>query len=152
MLHEVRKLLFSEDVILRALLDECRAQNMPVPNAQVQGIKVEGYHAAAPAEAAVTGNRAGNGAGKGRVILEFVTANPDKPHAVVLNEHFVVGALILACRQHGIPLPRSAAKQLQMTQKGLALTVAMTSETPSKTKPIATKPGGSADSGNLHSG
>lgn len=126
MLHEVRKLLFSEDVILRALLDECVAQNIHVPNSQVQAIKIEGYHGSAQADGEADGSRVG----KGRVILEFVTANPDKPQAVALNEHFVISALILACRQHNIPLPRSAAKHLQMTDKGLALTVAMRSETP----------------------
>lgn len=51
------------------------------------------------------------------------------PTRVVLNEHFVVGALILACRTHGVPLPRLAEKHLQMTKQGLAMTVALKMET-----------------------
>lgn len=124
MLQEVRKLLFSEDVILRALLDECAAQKVNVPNSPLQGIKIDGYHA--------TNGGDDDASGKGRVVLEFATADPEQPYRVVLNEHFVIGALILACRAHGVPLPRGADKHLQMTDRGLALTVALKMDTGQK--------------------
>ena len=123
MLLEVRKLLFSDDVIERALLDECALQKVVVPQSHLHGVRVDGYRAP-------TGSMGVDGTtSKGRVVLEFDTANPDKPYEVVLNEHFVISALILACRKHGIPLPRDAQKYLQMTDRGLALTLSLKMET-----------------------
>lgn len=122
MLQEVRKLLFSEDIIHAALLQECAAQGIEIPNSKLQSVRVDGYRAGPGSDTA----------SKGRVVLEFVAANPDKPFEVVLNEHFVIGALIVACRTHGVPLPRSATKKLQMTDNGLARTLAFRRDTNGK--------------------
>lgn len=125
MLQEVRKLLFSEDVLHAAILDECAAQNVSIPNSPLQGMRVTGYRAPVPGAALQNDS----------VVLEFVTANPDKPYEVALDESFVIGALIMACRNHGVPLPRGATKKLQMTDNGLALTLSFRRDTNGKAVP-----------------
>lgn len=115
MLIEVRKLIFSDDLLQRALLKQCASQGIEVPNSQIQKVKVFG---------------AGDAEGPIKIILQFVTANPDKPHEVTLNEEVTLTALIMMCKRFSVPLPRSAAKKLQLTNQGLAMVVSMSMAEP----------------------
>lgn len=115
MLIEVRKLVFSDDLLQRALLKQCAAEGIEVPNSQIQKVKVFG---------------AGESVDKIKVILQFMTADPKKPHEVTLAEQSVLASLIATCKRFSVPLPRSAPKALQLTKQGLAMTITMTMDTP----------------------
>ena len=113
MLLEVRKLVFSDDLLRQALLSHCTREKVKIPNTDIQKIRV-----------ALKPN------GTTSAVIEFVTANPNKPYELHLDEQFVLSAMILACKVYGVPLPRSAKKSLQLTDQGLAMTVSMQLETP----------------------
>jgi len=113
MLLEVRKLIFSDDLLQRALLTHCAKEKIDVPNSQIQKIRVNAKPNAPTS-----------------VVIEFVTADPSKPYEVNLNEQFVLTAMILACKAYRVPLPRDAVKIIQVTDKGLAMMVSMKIDTP----------------------
>lgn len=109
MLIEVRKLVFSDELLQQALLNLCEKEGLEVPNSQIQKVR---FTPAKPG-------------GKASVVIEFVTANPDKPFEVNLSEDFVLSAMILSCKEFGVPLPRDASKSIQLTDQGLAMIVSM---------------------------
>lgn len=115
MLIEVRKLVFSDDLLQRALLKQCAAEGITLPNSKLEKVKVFG---------------AGQSTDKIKVILQFMTADPKRPREITLNDQSVLAALIATCKRHNVPLPRSASKALQLTNQGLAMTVNLTLETP----------------------
>ena len=115
MLVEVRKLVFSDDLLQRALLKQCAAEGIEIPNSQVQKVKIYG---------------AGEVDEKSKVVLQFKTADPNKPHEVALSEQSVLTALITTCKSFSVPLPRSAPKGLQWTSQGLAMTMKISMDTP----------------------
>jgi len=113
MLLEVRKLVFSDDLLRQALLAHCAREKVKVPNAGLQKIRFTPKPN-----------------GTISAVLGFVTANPNKPYEIHLDEQFELSAMILACKVFGVPLPRSANKTLQLTDQGLAMTVSMKLEKP----------------------
>jgi len=113
MLLEVRKLVFTADLLRQALLSHCAREKVKTPNADIQNIRLT-----------PTPN------GTTSAVIEFITANPNKPYELNLDEQFVLSAMILACKVYGVPLPRSAKKSLQLTDQGLAMTVSLRLETP----------------------
>ncbi|MBL4615548.1 MAG: hypothetical protein JKY27_11835 [Magnetovibrio sp.] len=112
MLLEVRKLVFSDDLLQQALLNHFKIENIAVPNTQIQKVRFS----------ANTGKASS-------IVVEFVTADPKKPYEVRLNEQFVLTAMIMTCKTYGVPLPRDATKTLQLTKQGLAMTVSMKVDT-----------------------
>jgi len=108
MLLEVRKLVFSDGLLQEALLAHCKTEDVKIPNSQIQKVRFAGTP--------------GQG---GQVVIAFVTSNPKNPYEVHLNEGFVLSAMIALCKQMGVPLPRDAAKTVQLTDQGLAMTVSM---------------------------
>lgn len=116
MLIEVRKLVFSDDLLQAALLKQCAAQGMEIPNSKVQKLKIFG---ASPDAQQDTPEPV-------RIVMQFVTADPDKPYEVTLDEDLVLTALIAKCKCADVPLPRSAPKHLQLTNQGLAMIVSLT--------------------------
>lgn len=119
MLIEVRKLVFTDDLLQQALLDHCEAEGVDVPNSQIQKVRFIGK----PGKAA-------------SVVVEFVTADPDRPFERHLNEDFVLAAMIRACKDNRVPLPRDATKKLQVTDQGLAMTVSMKVNTTAPPPPM----------------
>lgn len=115
MLIEVRKLIFSDDILQKALLKQCATQGIEVPNSKIQKVKVFG---------------AGDAAAPIKIIMQFVTADPNKPVDVTLREDVVLTALIAMCKRFNVPLPRNAAKTLQLTNQGLAMVISMTMNEP----------------------
>lgn len=115
MLIEVRKLIFSDDLLQTALLKQCATQGIEVPNSQIQKVKVYG---AGAAQAPI------------KIIMQFMSANPNKPIDVTLREDVVLTALIAMCKRFNVPLPRNAAKTLQLTNQGLAMVVSMSMNKP----------------------
>jgi len=113
MLLEVRKLIFSDELLQQALLGHCAREKVIVPYSKIQKIRIIN-----PSNGTV------------RVLLEFVAADPNKPFEVQLDEQFVLTAMILACKVYGVPLPRDATKALQHTDQGLAMTISMRIGTP----------------------
>lgn len=108
MLIEVRKLVFSDDLLQQALLNHLKVEGVDVPNTQIQKVR----YTAKPGGASL-------------VVVEFVTADPKKPYEVHLKEQFVLTAMIMACKAYNVPLPRDASKTIQLTEQGLAMTVSM---------------------------
>lgn len=115
MLIEVRKLVFSDDLLQRALVKQCATQGIETPNSQIQGVLIYG---------------ADEGGETFKLVLQFMTADPKRPHEITMNEDDVLAALIATCRGNSIPLPRSAPKHLQKTKQGLAMVITMTLDTP----------------------
>lgn len=115
MLLEVRKLVFSDDLLQRALVKQCATQGIETPNSQVQGVLIYG---------------ADDSGDKFKLILQFMTADPKRPHEITMSEDAVLSALIATCKGFSVPLPRSAPKQLQQTKQGLAMAITMTMDTP----------------------
>ncbi|MCW8914428.1 MAG: hypothetical protein OQK24_01090 [Magnetovibrio sp.] len=113
MLLEVRKLIFSDDLLKRALLGYFHEIDAEIPQSAIQKIRFVGT----PGENAL-------------VIVEFMTADPQKPYEINLSEAEVLTAMISSCKEYRIPLPRNAAKTIQHTKQGLAMTVSMKVDTP----------------------
>jgi len=104
MLIEVRKILFPLEVLKQSFLNECKVNGIEVPNSQVQNIKI-------------------NGEKSPKVIMQFMTANPDAPIDMPLSENFVLTSMILTCRDYLIPLPRLAEKTIQAHNDQLAMVI-----------------------------
>lgn len=115
MILESRELIFPDNVLRYALLSECLAERINIPNSQIQKINF--------LNATDDHNRP-------RVELEFITANPKKPYKVPLSEQFVLTAMILVCKDLGVRLPRSGVKVLCLREKGLAMQMTMKIQTP----------------------
>ena len=115
MLIEVRKLVFSDDLLQRALVKQCATQGIEMPNSQIQGVLIFG------------GDESDD---KFKLILQFMTADAKRPHEITMSEDAVLSALIATCKSFSVPLPRSAPKQLQKTKQGLAMVITMTMDTP----------------------
>jgi len=60
-----------------------------------------------------------------KVVLRFVSSNPMEPFRVILSENDILEALIGACREAKIPLPRRANKYLQVQKDSIALAVGL---------------------------
>lgn len=108
MLLEVRKLIFSDDLLQEALLAHCKTEGKQVPNSPIQKI----HFTPRPA-------------GGSSLVVDFMTSNPKKPYELNLNEAFILTAMIMVCKRHGVPLPRDASKAIQATDQGLAMIVSM---------------------------
>ncbi len=107
MLVELRKLIFSKKGLTQAFLKECKEEGIKVPNSQVQDIKIEGENPI-------------------KVAIQFMSANPDQPIEIPLNEHFVLSSMILMCGELGVPLPRHANKVVKRQDDGLAMVITTT--------------------------
>lgn len=115
MLIEVRKLVFTDDLLQRALVKQCATQGTETPNSKIQGVLIYG---------------ADDSGDKFKLILQFMTADPKRPFEITMNEDDVLAALIGACKGFSVPLPRSAPKTLQQTKQGLAMVITMTMDAP----------------------
>ncbi|MEG3617239.1 hypothetical protein V5T82_02115 [Magnetovibrio sp. PR-2] len=113
MLLDVRKLVFSDDLLKRAILEYFLDQKMQHPQSQIQKIRFLGT----PGE-------------KAQAVVEFMTADPKNPVEIHLKEDQVLTAMIMVCKAHHVPLPRDAVKVLQLTKQGLAMTISMKVDTP----------------------
>lgn len=120
MLREVRKLIFSDDLLQQALLSHCKTEGKEVPKSPIQKIRFTPRPA-----------------GGSSVVVEFMTSNPQKPYELHLNEAFVLTAMIMLCKSCHVPLPRDAAKSIQATEQGLAMIVSMKVNTDNITKKAA---------------
>ncbi|OEJ69657.1 hypothetical protein [Magnetovibrio blakemorei] len=120
MLLDVRKLIFSDELLQQALLAHCKTEGKQVPNSPIQKI----HFTPRPA-------------GGSTLVVDFMTSNPKKPYELHLNESFVLTAMILVCKRHGVPLPRDAAKIIQATDQGLAMIVSMKINTNSSPQKVA---------------
>lgn len=115
MILENRELIFPEKVLRYALLSQCLAEGIDVPNSKIQDIILIDP---------VTKH------GSPKVHLEFMTADSKKPYVVPLSEQFVLTAMILVCQDLGVPLPRNGEKTLRLTESGLAMAISMQVKTP----------------------
>lgn len=106
MLIEVRRIIFPPEMLGEMLLTHCRNEGVKVPNSQLQNVKLvdgEATHA----------------------VLQFVSANPDAPVEIPLNETFVLAAMLASCRDYHVPVPRAAEKSTKVTSQGLAMQLVM---------------------------
>ena len=115
MLVEVRKILFPTNLLSDIFLKECAEEGIVVPNSQIQGILIEGDTSP-------------------KVAIQFMTANPDTPVEVPLSQQFILSAMIVACRDFNVPLPRYAEKTFMKHDKGLALVITLNISTHSTNK------------------
>ncbi len=115
MILESRELIFPDQILRYALLSECLAEGINIPNSQIQKINFVD---------------SADGRKRPRVELEFITADPKRPFKVPLSEQFVLTAMILVCKDLGLRLPRDGSKILCLREKGLAMMMSMTIQTP----------------------
>ena len=61
-----------------------------------------------------------------KVILHYTSHDPNNPLRVQLTEDQIMEAMIVLCKQEGIPLPRRGQKFIQKHKDTMALTIGMT--------------------------
>jgi len=98
MATESRVVTFTNTEVIEALLEFCAQSNRPAPEGGVRQITFSNDRQV-------------------KLMLE-----PEKGDAPLsFYEHEVAAALILFCRKTGIPIPRRAAKSLQVAPDSVAL-------------------------------
>lgn len=99
---ETRRLTFSRPEIIAAALDYCGRGRISHPEAELDGIELDGdpLHA---------------------LRLRFRVASPVEPDEVVLAAHDVIEALVSYCRFAGVPLPNETEKGLEIDNDQLVM-------------------------------
>lgn len=99
--REMRMLVFSEDELRTALVDEWVRTARPMPRMRVESVELDARDKAA--------------------ILHFRTQDGDVARQRYVAPTEVAAALIRYCLQRSIPLPRYARKHLKIENGALAL-------------------------------
>ena len=115
---DVRKIIFSNRELRLILPRYCRDKGINLPDSPMQDFEM-----IKPSDSQrIVSDNTPEGL---KVVLRFVSTNPMDPFRVVLPETDIVEALIAACREAKIPLPRRANKHLQAQKDSIALAVGL---------------------------
>ncbi|MDH3335127.1 MAG: hypothetical protein OEL50_00660 [Rhodospirillaceae bacterium] len=115
---DVRKIIFSNRELRLILPRFCRDKGIQLPDSPMQDFEImrpDGKNR-------IVSENTPEGL---KVVLRFVSSNPMEPFRVVLSENDILEALIGACREAKIPLPRRANKYLQVQKDSIALAVGL---------------------------
>lgn len=99
---ERRRIIFSEDEVISAILIHCRHSGIPLPDAEVDGLDIAMDEDCS-------------------VALSFAVSSPGEPDQVCLDAETVLSAAIGYCRMRSIPLPRAATKRLEPMNGDLSM-------------------------------
>lgn len=99
---ERRRIIFSEDEVISAMLNHCRHSGIPLPDAEVEGLDIAMEEDCS-------------------VALTFAVTSPEEPDEVCLDAETVLNAVIGFCRMRSIPLPRAAIKRLEPMKGDLSM-------------------------------
>ena len=118
---DVRKIIFSNRELRLILPRFCRDKGIQLPDSPMQDFEIM-----RPDDSnRIVSENTPEGL---KVVLRFVSPNPMEPFRVVLSERDIVEALIGACREAKIPLPRRANKYLQAQKDTIALAVGLSDD------------------------
>lgn len=92
---ERRRIIFSDGEVVDAALAYCRATGIPVPDAEVEHRNI-----ADSDDCSLT--------------VKFAVSSPELPDEVAIGGADLLTALIAFCRMQSIPLPKAAAKRLEL--------------------------------------
>ncbi|MDH5488694.1 MAG: hypothetical protein OEX17_02075 [Rhodospirillaceae bacterium] len=115
---DVRKIIFSNRELRLILPRFCRDKGIQLPDSPMQDFEImrpDGKNR-------IVSENTPEGL---KVVLRFVSANPMEPFRVILSQNDILEALIGACREAKIPLPRRANKYLQVQKDSIALAVGL---------------------------
>ena len=118
---DVRKLIFSDKELRLTFQKFCRErqigpQEVPVERFELVEAKQNDVVATEHSPSTL------------KAILHFTSHDPSNPLRAHLTEDQILEALISACRELHIPLPRRGRKFLQKHKDGLAMTIGMTQQ------------------------
>lgn len=115
---DVRKIIFSNRELRMILQKYCKEKGIQLPKSPLQNFEI-----IRPDDSnRVISENTPEGL---KFILNFVSSNPNEPFRIHLTEDDVIQALIMACREAKIPLPRKANKHLQPQKDAIALSIGM---------------------------
>lgn len=119
---DVRKLIFSNKELRLTFQKFCREkaigpQEVPVESFEI--VEASGASGRVVSEHTPEGMKA---------ILRFTSHDPNNPLRAHLSEDQILEALISACKELHIPLPRRGTKFLQKHKDGIAMTIGMTQQ------------------------
>ncbi len=115
---DVRKIIFSNRELRLILPRYCRDKGIQLPDSPMQDFEIN----QPDSNKRIVSENTPEGL---KVVLRFVSSNPMEPFRVILSENDIVEALIGACREAKIPLPRRASKYLQVQKDSIALAVGL---------------------------
>lgn len=118
---DVRKIIFSNRELRLILPRYCRDKGIQLPDSPMQDFEIM----QPDSNNRIVSENTPEGL---KVVLRFVSSNPMDPFRVVLAESDVTEALIGACREAKIPLPRRANKYLQAQKDSIALAVGLSDD------------------------
>lgn len=116
---DVRKLIFTKQELRLAFQSLCKAKGISVPQAPLESFQVVENSTAGRIVSEHTPESL-------KVILHYVSHDPNKPLRVQLTEDQIMEAMITLCKQESIPLPRRGQKFIQKHKDTMALTIGMT--------------------------
>ncbi len=118
---DVRKLIFSNRELRMILPRFCKENGIQVPDSPMEAFDIiePGSGKRVVSDTMPEGLK---------VVLRFTSSDPHSPFRVHLAQSQVLEALIGACREAKIPLPRKAQKFLQAKGDTIALTLGMNDE------------------------
>lgn len=115
---DVRKIIFSNRELRLILPRFCKDKGIQLPDSPMQDFEI----VRPDSSNRIVSENTPEGL---KVVLRFVSENPNQPFRVVLSENDIVEALIGACRSAKIPLARRAKKYLQAQKDSIALAVGL---------------------------
>ncbi len=115
---ERRRIIFSHDEVVNAVLGHCRLSGIALPDAEVEGVDI-----------AMDGDCS--------VQLTFAVESPEQADQVCIDAEAVLNAVIGFCRMRSIPLPRAAAKRLEPMDGELSMVFDMRRKRGSVRKSLA---------------
>jgi len=107
MWREDRRIIFDYHETYQAICALCGQRQMPRPwGAAIEAVSV----------------KAGDGKS---VVVTFANAGPGKPPMAEYSWDFLAAALILHCRNSAIPIPKRAAKSVELDAQSVTLHMTM---------------------------
>lgn len=101
---ERRRILFTDDEIVEAVISHCRATGIAVPHADVESLEID-----RDSDCALT--------------LTFAVASPDQSDQIHVDSDTLLAALVSYCRLAAIPLPRAIRKHLEPKDGCLSMVI-----------------------------
>jgi len=110
---DVRKLIFSKTELRDTFEDYCRRKGLVNAMASIENYELVTLKSSDLEKESLS------------VTVNFVSPNPKRPITADLIEDEIVEALVTACKQLNIPLPRKGHKYIKPYKEGLMMTMGL---------------------------